>query len=235
MIRAATMNMQSAVPRDKVAHDLAKLALTNPHIIGLQEWRRTRDSLLRGLARSTRYRHVRTPLAGGTVVVFDTGRYRLRGSRSKLLTGPTLTPPTPGRRRLLGANHATVAILEDRTTGARLAVISFHLTAHVQAGDRYRRDQSARVRRHRREVARLERFVARQQRKGRDVYAMGDTNYHGLRLRGLTSAWSGHARPGTHGRRTIDEVYGPGRTDNVRTLPTASDHHAVIADRPRGA
>src|SRR3954451_7285008 len=74
-------------------------------------------------------------------------------------------------------------------------------------------------------------------RRGADartpVYAMGDSNFDGLRLPGLTSAWEGReSDPGTLGpRRKIDDVFGPGPADSVRLLTSASDHKAVVVAR----
>jgi len=65
------------------------------------------------------------------------------------------------------------------------------------------------------------------------VYAVGDANFDGLRLNGLTSAWEGReSDPGTLGpRRKIDDVHGPGPAASVTVLTSRSDHKAVIVGR----
>ena len=66
------------------------------------------------------------------------------------------------------------------------------------------------------------------------TFALGDSNFHGLRLPPLTSAWHGRKDgPGTLGsQRKIDDVFGPGPATAVTLVSTASDHKAVLARRP---
>jgi len=80
----------------------------------------------------------------------------------------------------------------------------------------------------------VERLVAEQQRLGRAVHAGGDSNLHGFRLAGLTSAWDGadlQGLGGTLGRRRVDDVHGPGPAREVRLVTTASDHRALVVRR----
>ena len=69
---------------------------------------------------------------------------------------------------------------------------------------------------------------------GHVTFAVGDSNFHGFRLPGLTSAWEGRPEsPGTLGAsRRVDDVFGPGPAAAVTLLGTASDHKAVLAARP---
>ena len=64
------------------------------------------------------------------------------------------------------------------------------------------------------------------------VWALGDSNFHGLRLPGLTSAWDDV--PGTVGTlgsyRRIDDVFGPGPPHRVEMFVTESDHRMVLAE-----
>jgi hypothetical protein len=62
---------------------------------------------------------------------------------------------------------------------------------------------------------------------------VGDSNFDGLRLSGLTSAWAGSRdAPGTLGQhRKVDDVLGPGPAASVTMLSNASDHRAVLATR----
>lgn len=201
--------------------------------LGLQEWGRGRDRILRRL---TGYTHRRSILGGGPIVL-DTTRYRVIRHRAHVLAAPGRVDKSPGRRRFLGPSLATVVIAHDTALDEEVTFVNYHLTAEVQAGGDYRRDRPLRVARHRREVARLERLIARQQAKGRTVYAMGDSNYHGLRLRRLTSAWAtpkARALGGTHagGSRQIDDVYGPGPAE-VAIVRIPGDHDAVKTARTR--
>lgn len=210
--------------------------LDAPDALGLQEWGRRRDRILRNL---DGYTHRRSLLGGGPIVL-DTARYRVIRHRAAVLAGPGRVDKSPGRRRFLGPSLATVVIAHDELLDELVAFINYHLTAEVQAAGRYRKDRPLRVARHRREVRRLERLIRRQRAKGRTVYAMGDSNFHGLRLRGLTSAWAtpqAQRLGGTHagGSRQIDDVHGPGKADDVTIVRIPGDHDAVIATRVRRA
>jgi hypothetical protein len=113
--------------------------------------------------------------------------------------------------------------------------MSYHLTPGVGAGGEYRADRPRLRRRHESEVRRLERLIAEHQLAGHVVYAVGDSNFDGLRLAGLTSAWEGREdHPGTIGKATrkVDDVHGPGPASAVTLLTTPSDHRAVLATRP---
>ncbi|MGI8521918.1 MAG: hypothetical protein ACR2K3_01200 [Nocardioides sp.] len=87
--------------------------------------------------------------------------------------------------------------------------------------------------RHRQEARILSRLVREQLSLGLVVYATGDSNFDGLRIEGLTSAWEGRADdPGTLGlRRKVDDVHGPGPAEAVTLVSTASDHRAIVVQR----
>jgi len=114
-----------------------------------------------------------------------------------------------------------------------VCLVNYHLVPSVQARGRYQSDRPRLVSRHQGEVSGLQRIVDEQLGLGRVVYAVGDSNFDGLRLRGLTSAWEGRETdPGTLGaKRKIDDVHGPGPASSVTLLTNASDHKAVIARR----
>jgi hypothetical protein len=126
---------------------------------------------------------------------------------------------------------ATVVRLDDRQTARRLAVVCFHLVPGVQRGGRYRDDRPALVARHRHEVNTLQRVVDDERAHSDEVHAMGDSNYDGFELRGLTSAWVDRPRRGTLGHRTIDDVMGPGPAKELTVVVTRSDHRAVVVTR----
>jgi hypothetical protein len=103
----------------------------------------------------------------------------------------------------------------------------------VQALGEYREDRPLLVARHRREVRRLQGLVESLLARGHAVHALGDSNFDGLRLAGLTSAWEGRGdEPGTLGpRRQVDDVLSaPGRAVSVTRRSSDSDHQAVIVE-----
>ena len=68
------------------------------------------------------------------------------------------------------------------------------------------------------------------------MYALGDSNFDGLRLRGVTSAWRGREEePGTLGpRRKVDDVHASrGSASSVTLLASDSDHRAVVVEHVR--
>lgn len=230
--RVATANIYSGLTADQAeAAVRAVLRTGDVAAIGLQEWRRSRDRIL---ARFYGF-DFRRPVTGGGPIGLNHGRYHHVRTRGIVLAAPGRVDRSPGRRRFLGASIATLVIADDQLTGDRVAFVNYHLTAEVQRGDGYRHDRPLRVARHRREVRRLEALIARLEAAGLTVYALGDSNFHGLRLAGVTSAWAGRAPRGTHkgGKRAIDDVHGPGPADDVELVATDSDHDAVVATRRR--
>ena len=130
--------------------------------------------------------------------------------------------------------EATVGVFRDRALDRMVAMLSYHLVPGVQADGEYRADRPRLVRRHRSEVARLEKLVAELQREGHVVYAAGDSNFDGLRLAGLTLSLGGREdHPGTIGSATrkVDDVHGPGPASAVTLLTTPSDHRALVATK----
>ena len=115
-------------------------------------------------------------------------------------------------------------------------MVNFHLSPGVQSLGPYREDRPALVARHRTEVCRLQDVVDARLALGHDVYAMGDSNFDGFRLSGLTSAWEGREdEPGTLGpRRKVDDVHsGRTRATSVTLLESDSDHKAVVVEHVR--
>jgi hypothetical protein len=129
---------------------------------------------------------------------------------------------------------ATVALLRDRLLERTVCVVNYHLVPGVQSGGGYRTDRPLLVARHSAEVRRLQALVIEAQASGHVTFAVGDSNFDGLRLLHVTSAWEGREHgPGTFGpRRKIDDVFGPGPASAVTLVSTASDHRAVLARRP---
>ena len=189
-----------------------------------------RDVLLRA---AKGYQYARSE-AGGGPVFWRRDRYGLLHCRGLVLARSSFMGHLTGRKSTLPDSVANLAVLCDDDTGAEVAVVNYHLTAEVQYGGAYRTDKAhrSRVRRHKREVRRLSRLVRRQQRKGRRVFLLGDGNFDGLQIKGLTSCWTGPDLPagGTLGNRRVDIIFAATPPRHVRTVQTASDHDAVIAD-----
>jgi hypothetical protein len=245
----ATANVLYTLADGEARSALADVLHLGPDLVGLQEWYPSRTSLLRETGRvglvpgiglrldrlgggSTKYLWS-LPLLGGCVVGARADRFELRSSHAVLLS-------TPGRAdredRFLGLEPprlAKVGIYHDHHLGRTQALVAYHLVSGVQAGGRYRPDRPRLVERHRREVRRLAKLVTHLLAAGHVVHAVGDSNFDGLQLPGLTSAWEGreHA-PGTLGpSRHVDDVHGPGRAELVTALRTPSDHLALVVRR----
>lgn len=218
--------------RDRDAGEALRGVLdVRPDLVGLQEWDVRRHRLLRRVG-SPHYVWVGSVL-GECPVGARADRFELLGRHFRLLAwfgwsdrGARAVPVVPLRL-------ATVARFLDRTGDRTVSVINFHLTPGVQARGEYRSDRPRLVAHHQHEVQNLGRLVNEELQLGHTVYAMGDSNFDGLRLPGLTSAWEGREDdPGTLGaRRKIDDVFGPGPACSVTLLSSASDHKAVVVSR----
>lgn len=222
-----TANIFKGLDRAGATLALAEVLAHDPDLGGLQEWGPHRDHILDD---AKRYDSARAPEGGGPVF-WRRDRYGLvRSCRAVELAPRSFVGKILGRKSTLPESLATLAILCDDETGREVAVINFHLTAEVQSGGVYRsdRDHARRVRRHRRERRHLMRLVRRQCRKGRTVYALGDTNYDAMTLPPLTSCWEDRDG-GTLGKRAVDVIYADESAKTVRTFDTGSDHRAVIA------
>ncbi len=220
-----------------------------PDLVGLQEWRTRRLRLLRGTgpvrvtapglpsparvrAAASGYLWV-TSLLGDCVVGARSDRFELVSARSPVLGWFGRSDRGARPLPVLAPRLATVAVYRDRRLRRDVSVVSYHLVPGVQARGVYRSDRPLLVARHRAEVGRLNRVVAAELALGRTVYAVGDSNFDGLRVDGLTSAWDGRGdEPGTFGpHRKIDDVHGPGPAVAVTLLSSASDHKTVLARR----
>jgi hypothetical protein len=242
--RVATANILYKLPRARAREALDLVLAEEPDLVGLQEWYVVRLPLLRasGSVRVTpgppvavpgaaRRFHWVTGLGGGNAVGARADRFDLLAAHQPWLSMPG---PTDRDDRLLGLEpprEATVGVFRDREAGDTVALNSYHLVSGAVRGAAYRPDRARLVARHRHEVGRLERFIARLHDQGHRVYAVGDSNHHLQRFAGLTSAWEGRDALPTCGRQTLDDVHGPGPASAVRLLPTPSDHLAVLADR----
>lgn len=249
--RVGTCNAYVVLTNDQ-AEALLRGYLRNlePELAGINEWDGPKPDLtalakrqavvdrhLERVTDATHFRYMRPP-GGGNPVVWNSSRYRLLEIHRVELVGAEFVGHLPGRKSRLPATTATLAIFEDLVLGGQVALIVIHLTAEVQVGKDYRTDLAhrLRVRRHKRERRAVEQLVRDQERAARPVRVVGDTNFDGMTLPPLTSCWAGHTRAeaaGTLGRRTVDYVFARGHSSDVQTLPTRSDHDAVVAIYPR--
>ena len=226
----ATANVHYRLPDDSARRALEAVLALDPDLVGLQEWGFTRRRILR--RSGSRYRWW-APVFGGCPVGARADRFELTGRRMVVLSRAGRDGRSEHRFRLRRARLATVATYRDRQGDRAVTLVAYHLTPGVQALGRYREDRPRLVARHRQEVRRLQDLVDGLLARGHVVHALGDSNFDGLRLRGLTSAWEGRAdEPGTLGpRRKVDDVLSaPGRAVSVTRLASESDHQAVIVE-----
>lgn len=248
----ATANVLCTLGQEDARTALGVALALGPDLVGLQEWYPSRVGLLRETGRVGLVPGVglhlgrrgggsgeylwHLPLLGGCVVGARADRFELRSCRPRLLSGPGHADRDDGFLGLEPPRLATVAVYLDRHLDQTVALVDYHLVSGVQARGRYRLDRPGLVGRHQREVSRLEALVDELLAAGHVVHAVGDSNFDGLRLPGLTSAWEGreHA-PGTLGPvRHVDDVHGPGRAELVTSLWTPSDHRALVVRRTAG-
>jgi hypothetical protein len=249
-ITLATANVLYTLASDDARRALGDVLALKPDLVGLQEWYPSRARLLRETGRvglvpslgAWRGRHDRggsgdyfwnLPLLGGCAVGARADRFELRSCRTRLLSGPGRADRI---NRFLGLEPprlATFTVYLDRHLDQTVALVNYHLVPGVQGRGTYRPDRPALVERHRREVRRLEALVAELLAAGHVVHAVGDSNFDGMRLPGLTSAWEGReTASGTLGPyRKVDDVHGPGRAEQVTPLATPSDHLALVVQR----
>lgn len=245
--RVASANLLLTLSRTVAAEALEAVLAEQPDLVALQEWYLPRLGILRrqGAVRldpglglpavpvggSGPFGWVST-FTDGNVVGWRTERYDLVDPCTFLNVGPAPSERPDRFLRTEPPRFVAAAVLRDRQTDRTVALLSYHLSAGVQAGDGYRADRPRLAERHRHEVRHLEEAIGRLQAAGHRVVAAGDSNFDGLRLTGLTSAWEGRdSEPGTHGSRKIDDVSGDGPVGELTRVITASDHQAIVVSR----
>ena len=225
----ASANIKDTLSSADASDAVVKVLAHSPHLIGLQEWDGRAPACIKG----TKYRFARA-VGGGGPVLYDSTRYELLRTRTRILAPAGFVGVLPGRRTHLGDSKAAVYVFADERGGPDTVVINVHLTAEVQIGDGYREDRrhALRVARHKLERFHLGLLTRHHVNKGRRVYVTGDTNFDSMTLRPLVSCWVNHGyaeAAGTLGSRTVDYVYAQGESLTVRLVATASDHDAVVA------
>ncbi len=224
----ATANVLDALGRADARSAVEEVLAARPDIVGLQEWGWSRRALLPGAD----YAWV-TPPYGANPVGARRDRYDVLGHRLRVVAWVARTDRGARPVPVLPPRAVTVVLLRDRMLARTVSVVCFHLVPGVQSRGVYRADRPLLVARHTTEVRRLRAVVAEQLAAGRLTFAVGDSNLHGLRIPGLTSAWEGREdAPGTLGpSRRVDDVFGPGPARDVTLVSTPSDHRAVLALR----
>jgi hypothetical protein len=244
----ASANILFRLPSEAAQDSLRLVLAQAPDLVGLQEWYVSRENLLRstgevritpsfGLIRlpatSRPTYHWVAAIGADCVAGARADRYDLLASRSVLLSGLGTSERDDHPFSLEPPRIAAVGVFGDRVLGRTVALISYHLVPGAEERGRYRTDRPRLVARHQREVQRLEELVAELQEAGHVTYAVGDANFHLLRLAGVASTWTGREdEPGTigRGRRKIDDIHGPAPARSVRLITTPSDHRAVVAE-----
>ncbi len=247
----ASANIQSSLDAEHARRALRSVLDLRPDLVGLQEWYPVRFRILldsgspglvphlgarwphREAAGGTLSYLWNVPLLGGCAVGARADRFELVRCWSRLLSRPGFADREEHRRTLEPGRAATLSVYRDLFLDRTVCLVNFHLVSGVQTGVRYRFDRPVLTARHRQEVQVLRALVREQLALGHVVHATGDSNFDGLRIPGLTSAWEGRElHAGTLGpRRKVDDVHGPGLAEAVNVVTTASDHHAVVARR----
>ncbi len=252
-MRRGTANILVTLGGPRVAARFATLT-DQCDVLALQEWPGGRNKMLAALGRLLRWLQVRDivtqrkprgawtwhrpRLGGGPIGVRNALGETALSCKAKILVGAGFVGRSPGRksRAVLGPSYAT-RLKSRRADGSIVVRYVIHLTAGVQAGRHgYRHDKAAarRVARHKRERARLNALVARDQAKGYDVEVYGDTNLHHMHIPGLVGWWGANPGAGTFGDRAIDGIWTPKLPDTVRFLAplVRGEHRHVIATGP---
>lgn len=204
-------------------------------ILALAEVGPNRDHVLDTVCQGNHFAWARAK--GGGPVLHNQSRYGLLSCKPVLLARREYVGHLVGRKDRLPPSIATECVYEDEVLGRQVVDLSYHLTAEVQTGKRYRRDPAhwLRVARHKREKRRLRRRRRFHIRRGRIVYLNGDGNFDGLQLPPSVSCWEGH-RGATLGPRAVDCVHTDIAPEHEpRTVRTKSDHRGVVVVYSRRA
>lgn len=250
-IDVATANVLCTLGLDDARNALRGVLELAPDLVGLQEWNLSRYRLLQQTGRLGTVPHVggrlrrddngltphylwNAPLVGGCAVGARADRFELIQCRPRLLSWIGRADRPDRWLRVEPPRVATAAVYRHLQANLTVCLVSYHLAPGVQARGRYRADRPILVSRHQSEVRELERLVDDHLRLGQVVFAAGDSNFDGLRVAGLTSAWEGREDdPGTLGpQRKVDDVLGPGTAESVTLRISESDHKAMVVRRP---
>lgn len=224
MFSVATHNVKVDLDDTRAGNSVAAVLRYQPDIIGLQEWGRSRRSILRNLGRVVTFPRIRYHVGPphkqtGYVFAYPLGGQPV-GVRADVIEVVSvrrikLSAKRPGVRPTFG----TELVCQIRETNETVAVLNVHPVAHHDRPE----NKAAWVE----AVESIEDWSDGW--AGFRRFVVGDMNKQGHRVDGLVSCWSGRESEGTFRTRTIDEVYATRRADSVHVIHTPSDHDAVIA------
>lgn len=227
--RLTTANVLSSLDRSDAAECLGVVLEGKPDIVALQEWRLTRAGVLRRQRQTMSWI---TSVPGDCVIGLCSARFKVIATRQVALGGLGLADHRSRALNLLPPRWVSVVEAMDGATNQRVGVVSFHLVPGTQRSGGYREDRPRNAQRHQQEVRRLRAVTTGLVERCDTVWAAGDSNFHGLALAPLTSAWSG--RPGAEGTlgsyRRIDDVFSTEPAIDLRLLRSHSDHAFVQVD-----
>jgi hypothetical protein len=232
-VTIASVNVRFTLSDVMAEGALRKVLKDQPDLVALQEWGTDRNHILSRIAKEGDYAWARAP--HGEPVMWRTDRYNFRACTPVRLARAEYVGHLPGRKSRLPQSVATEVCLDDllaENDGAVVVVLDYHLTAEIQdvRGDGgYKKDlaHKLRVHRHKREKRRLGRRARAQQRRGRQVYAAGDSNYSHMQLGGFVNCWTDR-NGGTLGGRPVDIVFADKKPMALKTVTTPSDHDALV-------
>lgn len=225
-MKVASANILGSLNDQQAAIRVRQMLAHEPTILGLQEWRPGRASLLRDHGHVFRYprgarRYPRSgyvfayPQRGGQPIGVDAEWGWIVYAREL-----TLVPAGKGLR----ATDATEALVQDRS-GTIHACLNTHLMAHH---DRPENREAWR------DGVRAIRAWAVSW-DGYERWVMADVNKHLLDMPPLVSCWDGNKVQATFRGRTIDGVWGNRRAARVRVVDfEGRDHDGVAATYREG-
>jgi hypothetical protein len=216
------------------------LIAADPDVGALQEWPKSRDAATKAMCARLGYGYGR-PARGGGPVIWKLSKYRPRSLKAIRLVRGEFVGHLLGRRSRLGPSWCTEAIFDelpgDKPDGSKSAILGYHFTAEVQdmkGGGGYKKGLQylLRVRRHKKEKRRLGRRARRNERRGIETYAGGDSNFSGMELGGFRNCWDGY-EGGDLGGRAVTIVFAAKKpAKKPQTFKTKSDHLAVVVTYP---
>lgn len=224
-LRLASHNVKVDLDDTHAGNSVARVLRTRPDIIGLQEWGRSRRSVLRNLGRVTMFPNLRYHVGpphqqSGYVFAYPLGGQPIGVNAEKVeivsVRRIKLSSKRPGVRPTFG----TELVCQIRETNETVAVLNVHPVAHHDRPD----NKAA----HAEAVENIQRWA--ESWGGFRHYVMGDMNSSRVTIPGLRSCWDGNPAGGTFRGRAIDHIYGRDGFAHAFTVNTRSDHHAVVAD-----
>ena len=224
-MRLASHNVWVNLDDTHAEHAVSKVLRYRPDIIGLQEWGRSRRTILRDLGRVTAFPRIRYHVGpphkqAGYVFAYPIGGQPVGVNAAVLEIVAVRRRKLSAKRPGVRATYGTELIAQLRDTGETVAVLNVHPVAH--------HDRPQNKAAHTEAVESIREWA--EEWAGFRRYVMGDMNARNVRIPGLRSCWDGRPAEGTFRGRAIDHIYGIHPFHTVRVVNTTSDHHAVVVD-----